>query len=73
MAGGSTAKLNARAAASRAARAGPSQRGSFLPTASYAHRVIFLADGRIVDELVEPTADRVLDRMKRFDVAAGVA
>ncbi len=44
------------------------------PTAaSYAHRVIFLADGRIVDELVEPTADRVLDRMKRFDVAAGVA
>jgi len=37
------------------------------PTAaSYADRVIFLADGRIVNEMVEPTADRVLDRMKRF-------
>jgi putative ABC transport system ATP-binding protein len=34
--------------------------------ASYADRVIFLADGRIVDEMTEPTADRVLDRMKRF-------
>ncbi|MFE0047922.1 ABC transporter ATP-binding protein [Streptomyces albireticuli] len=35
--------------------------------ASYADRVIFLADGRIVDEMREPTADAVLDRMKRFD------
>ncbi|MEU2869905.1 ABC transporter ATP-binding protein [Streptomyces olivoreticuli] len=35
--------------------------------ASYADRVVFLADGRIVDELHEPTADAVLDRMKRFD------
>ena len=34
--------------------------------ASYADRVIFLADGRIVDEMLEPTAERVLDRMKRF-------
>jgi putative ABC transport system ATP-binding protein len=34
--------------------------------ASYADRVIFLADGRIVDEMAEPTAERVLDRMKRF-------
>ena len=34
--------------------------------ASYADRVIFLADGRIVDEMQDPTADRVLDRMKRF-------
>jgi putative ABC transport system ATP-binding protein len=34
--------------------------------ASYAHRIIFLADGRIVDEMHEPTADRVLERMKRF-------
>jgi putative ABC transport system ATP-binding protein len=32
--------------------------------ASYADRVLFLADGRIVDELSEPTPDRVLDRMK---------
>ncbi|AWZ15440.1 ABC transporter ATP-binding protein [Streptomyces sp. ICC1] len=35
--------------------------------ASYADRVIFLADGRIVDEMLEPTADGVLDRMKAFD------
>ncbi|UQX05001.1 ABC transporter ATP-binding protein [Streptomyces sp. RerS4] len=35
--------------------------------ASYADRVIFLADGRIVDEMPHPTADGVLDRMKAFD------
>ncbi|MFJ8933276.1 MULTISPECIES: ABC transporter ATP-binding protein [unclassified Streptomyces] len=35
--------------------------------AAYADRVIFLADGRIVDELRDPSADSVLDRMKRFD------
>jgi putative ABC transport system ATP-binding protein len=35
--------------------------------ASYADRVIFLADGRVVDEMYEPTADGVLDRMKAFD------
>jgi putative ABC transport system ATP-binding protein len=35
--------------------------------ASYADRVLFLADGRIVDEMPEPTADRVLERMKAFD------
>ena len=34
--------------------------------ASYADRVVFLNDGRIVDEMAEPTAERVLDRMKRF-------
>jgi putative ABC transport system ATP-binding protein len=34
--------------------------------ASYADRVVFLGDGRIVDEMLEPTAERVLDRMKRF-------
>ena len=32
--------------------------------AGYADRVVFLADGRIVDEMLEPTADSVLDRMK---------
>jgi putative ABC transport system ATP-binding protein len=37
--------------------------------ASYADRVIFLADGRVVDELREPTAEAVLDRLKRLDVA----
>ena len=35
--------------------------------ASYADRVLFLADGQIVDEMPEPTAERVLDRMKRFE------
>ncbi|HEY6596318.1 MAG TPA: ABC transporter ATP-binding protein [Asanoa sp.] len=35
--------------------------------ASYADRVVFLADGHIVDELFEPTADAVLDNMKRLD------
>jgi putative ABC transport system ATP-binding protein len=34
--------------------------------ASYADRVVFLGDGRIVDEMLEPTAERVLDRMKQF-------
>jgi putative ABC transport system ATP-binding protein len=37
------------------------------PTAAaYADRVLFLADGRIVDEMFDPNADRVLDRMKAF-------
>ncbi|MGW1407381.1 ABC transporter ATP-binding protein [Streptomyces sp. NPDC002403] len=35
--------------------------------ASYADRVLYLADGRIVDEMHNPTADQVLDRMKDFD------
>jgi putative ABC transport system ATP-binding protein len=35
--------------------------------ASYADRVLYLADGRIVDEMPQPTADQVLDRMKDFD------
>ena len=34
--------------------------------ASYADRIVFLADGRVVDEMIDPTADRVLERMKRF-------
>jgi putative ABC transport system ATP-binding protein len=32
--------------------------------ASYADRAIFLVDGRIVDDVPEPTADAVIDRMK---------
>ncbi len=32
--------------------------------ASYADRVVFLADGRILDEVNHPTADTVLDRMR---------
>jgi len=35
--------------------------------ASYANTVLFLEDGQIVDSMEAPTADRVLDRMKRFE------
>ena len=35
--------------------------------ASHTDRVVFLADGRIVDELRRPTSDLVLERMKRLD------
>jgi putative ABC transport system ATP-binding protein len=34
--------------------------------AAYADLVLFLADGRIVDEMPEPTAQKVLDRLKQF-------
>ena len=34
--------------------------------AGYADRILFLADGRVVDEMHAPTAERVLDRMKQF-------
>ena len=34
--------------------------------ASYADRVIFLADGRIVDEMHDPTAEQVLDRVRHL-------
>jgi putative ABC transport system ATP-binding protein len=37
------------------------------PTAaSRADRILFLADGRVVDEMHDPTPERVLERMKRF-------
>ena len=35
--------------------------------ASYADRVIFLEDGHVVDEMREPTAERVLDRLKTLE------
>ena len=35
--------------------------------AAFSDHVLFLADGRIVDEMSDPTAERVLDRMKRFE------
>ncbi len=41
--------------------------------ASYADRVLFLADGRIVDEMESPTADRVLARMIAFESTAAPA
>lgn len=34
--------------------------------ASYADRIIFLADGRIVGEMSSPTPERVLDQMKKL-------
>jgi putative ABC transport system ATP-binding protein len=37
------------------------------PTAAgHADRVVFMADGRLVDEMRDPTAGRVLERMKAF-------
>ncbi len=35
--------------------------------ASYADRVIFLEDGHVVDEMREPTPERVLDRLKTLE------
>jgi len=34
--------------------------------AAHADRVVFLADGRIVEELTAPSADRIFDTMKRL-------
>jgi putative ABC transport system ATP-binding protein len=33
-------------------------------TAAYADRIIFLEDGKIVDEMMDPTAGAVLDKLK---------
>jgi putative ABC transport system ATP-binding protein len=41
--------------------------------ASYADRVIFLADGKVVNEILDPTADTVLETMKHLDSVAGVS
>jgi len=32
--------------------------------ASYADRIVFLADGKIAGEMLQPTPEKVLDRMK---------
>jgi putative ABC transport system ATP-binding protein len=34
--------------------------------AAYADRVVFLADGKIVHDMSEPNADRIIDRMKQI-------
>ena len=34
--------------------------------ASLSDRIVFLADGRVVDEMLDPTAELVLNRMRRF-------
>jgi len=39
--------------------------------ASYADRVVFLGDGRIVDEIYSPTAEAVLDKIKSLDLTVG--
>jgi putative ABC transport system ATP-binding protein len=39
--------------------------------AGYADRVVFLADGRVVDIMDDPTAERVLDRLKAFGERSG--
>jgi putative ABC transport system ATP-binding protein len=39
--------------------------------AAHADEVVFLADGRLVDRMADPTAEKVLDRLKAFDGAAG--
>ncbi|MGW2489939.1 ABC transporter ATP-binding protein [Streptomyces sp. NPDC001606] len=39
--------------------------------AAHSDLVLFLADGRIVDEMDHPSAQAVLDRMKRFDLVRG--
>jgi putative ABC transport system ATP-binding protein len=36
--------------------------------ASYADRVVFLGDGRVVDEMESPTAERILDRLKSLEL-----
>ncbi len=35
--------------------------------ASYADRVVFLADGKVTDELANPTTDSIIDTMKKLD------
>ena len=34
--------------------------------ASFADRIVFLADGQVVDEMFEPTAERAIDHMKQL-------
>jgi putative ABC transport system ATP-binding protein len=39
--------------------------------ASYADRVVFLSDGRIVGEIAHPTSDLILERLKHLDRTSG--
>jgi putative ABC transport system ATP-binding protein len=41
--------------------------------ASHADRIVFLQDGSVVDEMLEPTTERVLDRMKSLEAPEAVA
>ena len=35
--------------------------------ASFADRIVFLGDGKVVDEMLEPTTRRILDRLKSLE------
>jgi putative ABC transport system ATP-binding protein len=35
--------------------------------ASFANRIVFLGDGKVVDEMLDPTTERVLDRLKSLE------
>jgi putative ABC transport system ATP-binding protein len=35
--------------------------------AAHAHHVLFLADGRIVGEMAQPSPDAILERVRRLD------
>jgi len=37
--------------------------------AAYTDRVVFLADGKVVDEMRDPNADKVLERMKTLQTS----
>jgi putative ABC transport system ATP-binding protein len=39
--------------------------------AGYTDRIVFLADGKVVDEMLQPTAERVLERMATLTVGQG--
>ncbi len=39
--------------------------------AAHADEVVFLADGHLVDRMPDPTAERVLDRLKAIDLTPG--
>jgi putative ABC transport system ATP-binding protein len=41
--------------------------------ASYTDRVVFLADGKVIDEMYAPTADTVLERMSAIQTHAMAA
>ncbi|MFD7496112.1 ABC transporter ATP-binding protein [Streptomyces sp. NPDC059832] len=41
--------------------------------ASHSDRIVFLSDGRIVDELAHPTSDLVMSRMRQFDTSIGIS
>uniref|UniRef100_UPI000C26A742 ABC transporter ATP-binding protein n=1 Tax=Glycomyces xiaoerkulensis TaxID=2038139 RepID=UPI000C26A742 len=41
--------------------------------AAYADRVVFLADGQVVDDMQDPTAEAIIDKMKHFEELVAAA